>query len=264
MKISFCSTCCNRLWQLKETLTPNLEVLDSCELVDYGSTDGLSDWIWQNFQSAVDQGRLVFFETTNAVRWNSARAKNLAHRLGSGDYLFNLDADNFITQQDLEKIKDAALTGKPCQQFSGNWEDGSYGRIGLPTSVFRELGGYDETLLAMAVQDRDLVNRLEVYLGAPVHPLQSPGKLAVSNSKEDKTRLIPRFLPTSQGADADTVYRALQRLNELISAIRMETEGPVRLGGGFTYKGMLNGKRVTVSGLDDIFTDPLKPESLDR
>lgn len=119
-------------------------------LVDYGSSDGLSEWIWKNFTNDINSKKLIFFEVKNEVRWNIARAKNLAHRLASGSYLFNLDADNFITREDILEIQKVADLGFHCWQFSeGNRDDGSFGRIGLPAQLFKMIGGYDESFLPM-------------------------------------------------------------------------------------------------------------------
>jgi glycosyltransferase involved in cell wall biosynthesis len=122
ISISFCVTCRNRLWQLQETLESNLSVLGKNHeivLVDFGSSDGLSSWVWAGFEDDIRNGRLTFFEVLSEVSWSSPKAKNLAHRLAKGNYLFNLDADNFLTGQDLAGIEDAAATGVPCQQWSG-------------------------------------------------------------------------------------------------------------------------------------------------
>jgi len=144
--VSFCPTCRNRLWQLRQTLPANLTALSrqpSTELVlvDYGSSDELVEWVWHNFQSPIDAGLLQFFQLEKRPPWNCARAKNLAHRLASGRYLFNLDADNFIQQRDLEQINPAAVAGKVIHQWSGDWHDGSLGRIGLPRELFYTLWG---------------------------------------------------------------------------------------------------------------------------
>ena len=62
MRLSFCMTCMNRLYQLKETLTKNLNDNrhDSHEiefiLVDFNSTDGLSEYIVENFESDIKSG----------------------------------------------------------------------------------------------------------------------------------------------------------------------------------------------------------------
>ncbi len=88
-------------------------------MVDYGSSDGLSQWVWRHFESDIQQGRLRFFEVKNEVRWNVSKAKNLAHRLARGDYLFNLDADNFVTDKDIESILQAQEHAAPSHQWTG-------------------------------------------------------------------------------------------------------------------------------------------------
>ena len=68
--ISFCISCRNRLRQLSQTLPGNLDCLDEdveISLVDYGSSDGLSDWVRSRFGHFIETGRLVFFEVLNPV-----------------------------------------------------------------------------------------------------------------------------------------------------------------------------------------------------
>lgn len=250
-EISFCSTCRNRLWQLKDTLHHNLEsISDEHEivLVDYGSSDGLSDWIWTNFFESIKNKKLVFFEVKNEVRWNVSRAKNLAHRLASGDYLFNLDADNFITSSDIKIINENRILNLNCWQFSGIMPDGSYGRIGVPKKIFDEVGGYDEALLAMGGQDFDLLRRIGSI--QKIAKLTPPEKSAIQNNLNDKIKEIIK----TPGDDKTSFekYQLQNNLSVAISNFKLETEGPVRLGGGFSYRGLLNGKSVTINGFNDI------------
>lgn len=250
MKISFCTTCHNRLWQLKLTLKENLKIIsdqNEMVLVNFGSTDQLSDWVWDHFSYEINHKVLTYFETTNDVSWNVSRAKSLAHRIAKGDYLFNLDADNYVSINDLAHIKKAAELKKPCHQWSGNWMDGSFGRIGLPKSVFKSIGGYDECLLPMGSQDRDLLQRLNAA-DIPIFKLPSPEKNAISNSFEDK---IKSLMPKNSGK-SQKIYDQLNNLNYAISKLRLEFEGPYRKGGGFSYKGLLNGKKVKINGFDEI------------
>lgn len=251
--ISFCTSCRNRLWQLRQTLPNNLASLNADHeivLVDYGSTDDLSGWVWSNFKTAIETARLVFFEVKNDVRWNVARAKNLAHRLASGQYLFNLDADNFITPNDVQEIQRAATSRMLCWQFSrGNRGDGSFGRIGLPADLFQSVGGYDETLLPMGCQDADLLVRLG-RLKHTALQLNPPTIPAIDNSIEQKllevnTMNLADFDPTS-------AYNAMDATNQQFSKIKLATEGPIRVGGGFSYRGLLNGERITIDGFNVI------------
>ena len=251
--ISFCSTCRNRLWQLMDTLPRNLEsISDPHELVlvDYGSTDGLSDWIWNNYKNHIENKKLVFFEVKNEVRWNVARAKNLAHRLASSDYLFNLDADNFITQDDIQEITKAVESGSHCWQFSQDLrDDGSFGRIGLPAELFKFIGGYDETFLAMGYEDIDLINRL-FALKRPRVQLAPPAIKAIQNSSTQK--VSESQLGSIQFSDPIAALKLMDHLNEKIAKFKLQALGPIRLGGGFSYKGLLNGSEVTIDGFTRI------------
>ena len=147
--ISFCTTCRNRLWQLESTLEANLKIIENNHeivLVDYGSSDGLGVWIWNNFEDYIKLGKLKFFEVENDVKWSMSKAKNLAHLLAGGEYLFNIDADNFVTSRDLEAIKYSARNRHLSQQ---NTYTGTDGRIGISHDFYLKLGGYDESLLAI-------------------------------------------------------------------------------------------------------------------
>jgi glycosyltransferase involved in cell wall biosynthesis len=249
--LSFCTTCQNRLWQLKETLPQNLlSISDEHEivLVDYGSTDGLRNWIWSNYRNYIENKKLVFFEVENEVRWNVARAKNLAHRLASGDYLFNLDADNFVMPSDISIIEKSRGLKLHCWQFSGSLPDGSYGRIGIPKKVFNEIGGYDETLLPMGGQDWDLLRRLE-SIQKRVR-LSPPARSAIPNSSYDKVKEL--IHPDADEKKSVEAYDLLNSLNKGISKFKLETEGPIRVGGGFSYRGLFNGKIVNINGFNEI------------
>jgi glycosyltransferase involved in cell wall biosynthesis len=250
-QISFCSTCRNRLWQLKDTLPHNLDSISDehdIVLVDYGSTDGLSDWIWNNFSEFIENKRLVFFEVKNEVIWNVSRAKNLAHRLASGDYLFNLDADNFLTPSDIKIINECRMQSLNTWQFSGIFPDGSYGRIGVPKKIFDEVGGYDETLLPMGSQDFDLLRRIESI--QKIIKITPPAISAIQNNSNDKVKEIIKTIDDEK--KSSETYRLLNNLNFAISNLKLKTEGPIRVGGGFSYRGLLNGKAVTINGFNDI------------
>ena len=247
--ISFCTTCRDRLWQLRQTLASNLAEIGPYHhivLVDFGSTDGLSSWIWSNFEDAIERQQLVFFEVENEVRWNCSKAKNLAHRLSVGDYLFNLDADNFITASDLQLIEAAAASNRPCHQWSGQWPDGSYGRIGLPRTLFLQLGGYDEAMLPMGWQDIDLLNRLAAF-GQQVTQLRPPAANAIQQTSEEK---MAQF--SNVGMPSKDLYGCITRLNQLLSNARQLLEGTVRCGDLSSFRGKLNGRPSTIDGFDNI------------
>ena len=132
--ISFCITCCDRLWQIQQTLPFNIENLaDSAELVvvDYSSSDGLSQWVYTNFKDRINTGELTFFEAVNQPKWSMPKAKNLAHMLAKSEYLFSLDCDNYITTEDFRLIN-LYKDKYPIHQWDRDWRSGSHSRIGIP------------------------------------------------------------------------------------------------------------------------------------
>lgn len=250
--ISFCITSRNRLWQLEQTLQKNLSNLhedhEIC-LVDYGSTDGLSAWIWKNFAHLIEDRKLCLFEVKNSVSWNASKAKNLAHRIAHGDYFFNLDADNFISARDVRNIERAYQSNVPSHQFSGTFGDGSYGRIGCPRTLFYELGGYDETLLPMGGQDVDILNRMTAA-SRRLLKLPPPRSEAIQNTLNDKIREIHPAIP-----DPKSFYASMNLFNIQKSNHRLEVEGPIRTDGFATFRGLLNGTPVIIDGLNHIRPD---------
>lgn len=239
-RLSFCTTCANRLWQLRETLLPNLAALpDGCEisLVDFWSRDGLADWVWSNCRGEIERGRLNFFQATVPLQWHVAKAKNVAHRIARGDYLFGLDADNTITAQEVERILLARDRGNGCWQFSGISRDGSYGRIGLPAAVFFELGGYDESLLPMAAEDYDLLKRMS-KCGLTIERLPAPRIRAIQNNVSDKDLGVQS---PSADAQAEKTYVAMDMLNRRVSDFKLARYGWRRRHNFGYVEGLLNG-----------------------
>jgi len=249
IKVSFCVTCCNRLWQLKQTLQHNLDNLpDEFEitLVDYRSPDGLSEWVWDNFKTYIEHHKLNFFEVKNDISWNVSKAKNLAHRISNGQYLFNLDADNFISAEDIALILKSHRLNFPLHQWSGVWSDGSYGRIGLPKALFYKLGGYDESMMPMGGQDTDLIERMN-RLRVAISKLPPPKMKAIENTIEDKVSQVNYLSKNS-----DDLYAVFNTLNQHQSKLRLETEGALRRDGFATFKGLLNGNPIIIDGLNEI------------
>lgn len=198
IKISFCVTCKGRLWQLRQTLPANLDVAHNDRhaeivVVNYNSPDDTDDWMRQ-FQPWIDSGVLRYIHEKTAAGFHGPKAKNIAHLGATGDFLFNLDCDNFIgpAVPALRNVwrahQDAVVHG-----FSGISLDGTFGRIGLSRSRFLELGGYDEEMHAMAYHDVDLLNRALV-LGMTVIGTAAASGPAVLNTQQQKMQYCPGTL----------------------------------------------------------------------
>ena len=196
-KISFCITCKNRFHQIVKTLPDNLHdnrrLADEVEfiLVDFGSSDGLKEWVLNQFSEELKSGYLKFFHTEQMKTWDCSIAKNTAHRYAAGEILVNLDCDNFTGPEGAKFVMDCFNSHADhiiLHQFSGDGDDGSYGRISLLKEHFKLLGGYDESFNPMGYQDADLIQRArELGLSYILKPQPLFNK-AIKNSKSESIR----------------------------------------------------------------------------
>jgi glycosyltransferase involved in cell wall biosynthesis len=170
-KISFCITCKGRLEHLKKTLPENLKNTadyPNVEFVvlDYGSEDGLADWIEQHYQAEMDSGKIRYARFEPAPHFHMAHAKNMAHRVATGDILCNLDADNFIPSGfvnwlDEQFSYNSDIVVRPPWKFflrrlveKGKLDDqGIGGKIAIHKNNFMKLKGYDERIAGWAQDD---------------------------------------------------------------------------------------------------------------
>jgi glycosyltransferase involved in cell wall biosynthesis len=190
LKISFCTTCKGRLWQLNQTLPANIKILDEHSeiiLLDYQSPDGLQEWIFDNFQEYLNNGQLKYFQMHEDYAYTSAYAKNVAHRLGTGDILFNLDADNFIYDgllYELRLLKDWQL----FLPLLGVENEGILGRVGYTREAFYRLNGYNENIVGLKGDDGNLRVRAHHLRYHPIHA--SYRVAAIQNTREQKDMYV--------------------------------------------------------------------------
>lgn len=193
-KLSFCITCKNRFYQINRTLVQNLtdnrlfKELIEFVLVDFGSTDGLRDWVLSNFKEELSEGYLKYYYTEELPFWHASIAKNTAHLLSNHDILVNLDCDNYtgynggryIIRQFLKHGEDIII-----HQSSDDGLDGSFGRIAVIRDYFFQLQGYDESFEPMAYQDTDLIFRLSALNLKYIRIDDEKYNQAIRNSKNE-------------------------------------------------------------------------------
>lgn len=180
LRISFCTTCKNRGHHLAETLPKNLEATKDYPnaefvILDYGDDNGIEgktikEWLIEKFPEEIASGR-IRYARTEQEHFKMAHAKNMAHRLGTGDVLVNLDADNvmgagFAEQSNtiLLKHPKSILRFTTLQRISltlqGRPSRGTGGRIAIPTEFFYKINGYDEAERnSWGDDDKDLIGR---------------------------------------------------------------------------------------------------------
>jgi predicted glycosyltransferase involved in capsule biosynthesis len=192
--VSLCITCCNRLWQLRQTLPVNLSLYENYDNVEFillnlNSQDGLDDYIRNDeyINKFIKSGKLIYAHDERTKYYSSPKAKNLSHRLAKNNILFNLDGDqyadklvDYILNYAWEDDMFMHLQNKPIQP-------GSWGRIVVPKTLFYKMGGYDESFYPMAYQDCDIMHRMVAY-GAKKHIAKvEQDHVSIPNSLEQKT-----------------------------------------------------------------------------
>jgi len=154
LKISFCTTCMDRLYHLKETYLANLHNCKSYPdaefvLVDYGGRDGVSEWVEGNLGEFLDSGRLKFMRADEPRYWVAAHAKNIAHRAATGDILCNLDADVTLPNGFCGYVRRSFLGDRIVMSFRSEDADGNNGCAGFVAATredFYSVNGYDESI----------------------------------------------------------------------------------------------------------------------
>ena len=193
MIVGFCTSCMDRRWQLEQTLPANLQLLRGTPhfiaLVDFNSRDDL-DLMLQGQDEHRRGGRLLSFRTEEPTYFHMSQAKNAAHRLAlrrRPDILFNLDADNFLHRDTLTALEDLFSRRQDVylHNWSGQWGDGTGGRIALRARDWIGLGGYDEAFQPMSWQDSDLMSRCRAAGLDYVHDGSGSGR-PVANTIEQK------------------------------------------------------------------------------
>lgn len=197
----------NRLYQVSQTLGVNLMHNQGGEsniefvLVDLGSRDGLQEWVLSNFQAELESGFLQYYFIPGVKSWNAPVAKNTAHYLAKGEFLMNLDCDNFTGDKGGQFVLsqfDKYGSKLLLHQFNGLWTEGTYGRIGMHRSFFFEVGGYDEAFEPMGHQDSDLIDRLYVSGLRYRRVHNSIYNKAIPNTKEEGIRYCESSLTWAQ------------------------------------------------------------------
>lgn len=145
----------NRLHHLKQTILRNIEHSKSYDdvefiLLDYNSSDRLEDWAKEYLSKEIEIGRVKFYRTNEPRYWVAAHAKNIAHKLASGDVLCNLDCDILIPVGFCEYISNAFSSGKRIvMSFESKdpyGHDGCAGIVAALKSDFYSVNGYDENI----------------------------------------------------------------------------------------------------------------------
>ncbi len=203
MKVSFCTTCMGRAHHLKETLPQNIRDNPARDGVDvefvvlnYNSEDDLHEWMTTDPQmkAHIESGLVRYGRTTEPEFFHMSHAKNMAHRMATGDILCNLDADNFLGNRFVDLlhqnfVENMDIVINPSVRVSrlfGKDDQGFFGRVVISKDNFMTLGGYDEKFSGWGGEDSDFLQRAK-GLGLDHLRVDSSKYLGViTHSNEDR------------------------------------------------------------------------------
>lgn len=190
--ISFCTWIKDRLWQYKQVIEINIERASGYDsefiLLNCGSKDGLVEWL--NETGLIDKIKYYYYDTSEI---HFSKLKNKSHSYAIGDILVCLDADNIIGEEYCQSLTQSILTTKESifHGWTGDWSDGTTGRLAYHKDVFYSLGGYDEDLLPCGFQDLDLRDRAKEY-GYKINTITNRkiSGSSILNSIEEKMKFL--------------------------------------------------------------------------
>jgi glycosyltransferase involved in cell wall biosynthesis len=228
MKISYCTTCKQRLGFLQKTLPANLAAEEGNPdvefvILDYDSGDGLREWLVDTYADLIRAGRIRYAYHGPAPHFWMSHAKNLAHLAATGDVLCSVDADNLLARDFSLWLREVYARGSDTVasprrlSFWGylrqRWIDG---RLGLPTpsgglagriavsrELFHRLGGYDQTITAWGGEDLEFLYKARDAGAAYVEVPPSLWGSSIEHSDSLRTENLSK-------KDADETNRILR------------------------------------------------------
>jgi len=206
VRISYCTTCGNRLDDLKATLPVNLSLLGPGEelvLVVYADRSGTAEWVTAAFPRELAAGRLRLY-TASADRFLRSHAKNVCHLLGRGSVLVNVDADNRLDPRYLYKLRRHDFR-HAAVLYAGYGAGGHKGRVAITSALFRQMGGHNEQLRGYGQEEVDLIRRVWA-VGVNTVPLWVDPATAIPTSDEVRAEAND---PGLSAQDSDRLHAEL-------------------------------------------------------
>ena len=163
-KISICTTCMDRGFDLKKTLPKNIEDNKSYPhlefvILDYNGKDQIGKWIEKNMMEHIESGRLAYYRTETPKFYSMTKSRNLAFKVATGEIVNNVDADNYVHKGFANYIN-AIANQFPEKVIFAKGKQLLRGRLGFWKDEFMNvLKGYDEKIEDYGRDDHDLYYR---------------------------------------------------------------------------------------------------------
>lgn len=195
-KVSLCTTCKGREWQLRHVYKKDIE--DNLSygnvefvLLNYDSPGDIDDYVKEELKQYIDSGVLKYYSLKTdgtSLPWNACVAKNMAHRLATGDILCNLDGDNLTGPNFAHFLAKTLPTPGLGLRLTGR---DAGGRIAMWKEDFLALGGYDESFLYTGGEDNDLEDRAWLA-GIKIVIAKCIPNGILPNTDADREKYLPR------------------------------------------------------------------------
>ena len=173
MKISFCTTCMDRLVHLEKTYAKSINNASSYSdkefiLLNYGSKkDDIDNWVKNNLIEFINSNLVKYYKTTEPEYWVAAHAKNICYKMATGDVIVNLDCDNILVEGYCEYLEDLfnrddIIVASDSADINGN--NGYCGMISSRRDHFYNVNGYDESFdIGWGMDDTNYQYRCRMY-----------------------------------------------------------------------------------------------------
>lgn len=245
LKISFCTTCRGEkyLERLQKTLPENIRRntgpghYDNVEfvIVAYGDPN-VTEWLRENYAAEIKSGliRAVDVPREQAEFFKMAHAKNVAHRMATGDVLCNLDCDNITGENfsgflndTFSRTPDVVVCATTRSKFirritTGATPSDATGRIAIARENFEKLHGYNEEL--NGAKDGDDTNLKERAYAMGLRAVSIPsayfGELITHSDQERVANMSPADVKKSQ-----TNFATRGNLWERVGTVRRIIQG---------------------------------------
>lgn len=192
--VSYCTPVMDRGDDIRGTLPTNLEanrgLAGAVEFIlIFFDTDTVShEWVRATFAEDIASGLLRVIISDKLDVWHFGRAKNAFGPHLAGRVYSSLDGDNFVTRAESEQllgIHEKYRDHFIFHHFTGNWGDGSSGRVSVPAPIYRAVG-YNPTLLPRQFDEVDMM--LSVMRRFPAVPFICLSETKNALAASDLTR----------------------------------------------------------------------------
>ncbi|WP_429072994.1 glycosyltransferase family 2 protein [Aeromonas veronii] len=247
--ISYCIPVMGRLNDIKSTLKHNLKVAEkfseSVEVIVncFDFDDQTEVFIKSNFNECLQSGLLKFNRLSPMPYWHFCWAKNSFKRYLSGTYYASLDGDNFITESELKATIELCKSDSEkylIHLFSGQWGDGTSGRIIIPSDLYIKHGylntmlprQFDEMALMLSILKREdvtFVSRPNVNIFSLSGYAKNFCKLelcdGINHTERDFGETLAPLMPRGEGyAEKDPKLSIFQGINAFYSMHEISTD----------------------------------------